>query len=201
MACAIAAITTSRFHYAKKTYLSRFCLLWSSCSFFRFHFFVWKKFQAITGSALFAAVISLCSCLSVMVKMIKNYVLHRDRIVKPPTQRAVKGCYWEPIIGGRLCGDGVPTLWVVWKLPQSSSGSSAHCWSSMVHLHHASISRSGDRVAPTNQMTMVQSGSDFFVELMPLLPYHLAVMFHLSFINWYVIRWSDMDCNNSCTGK
>ena len=76
-------------------------------------------------------------------------VLHRDRIVEPPTQPVVKEYWWELLYGGHLCGDGLPTVWVVWKRPLTLTGSTLHYWSSMVRLHLASISRTG-RVAPTN---------------------------------------------------
>ena len=39
----------------------------------------------------------------------ESLVLHRDRIVKPPTQQVVRSYWWELIVGGRLCCDGVPT--------------------------------------------------------------------------------------------
>ena len=58
------------------------------------------------------------------------------QIVKPPTQRVVRGYWWKPINGGRLCGDRVSTLWVVWQWSLTFPGSAGFCWSLMVPLRH-----------------------------------------------------------------
>ena len=76
-------------------------------------------------------------------------VLHRDRIVKPTTQRVVRGYWWEPINGGRLCGDGVPTLLSGVEIAAAFPGFS----STLLKLHGAmnrdpSLGRG--RVVPTN---------------------------------------------------
>ena len=59
-------------------------------------------------------------------------VFHPHRKVTP-TQRVIRGYWWEPSNNGRLCGKGVPTVWVVWKRPLFIPGYLEYYWSCMVH--------------------------------------------------------------------
>ena len=76
-------------------------------------------------------------------------VLHRDTIEKQPSQRVVRGYWWEPINAGHLSGDEEPNLWVGWKEPLSFRTLRYIYWSSMARLHYAPIPRTGP--GSTNQ--------------------------------------------------